>query len=475
MKIKSILTTSSLLCLSASIYAANIDIYPKNVTIPDTSLKSTGLLSGGIDDILVLYPTVATPDPKDTSLNNRYDANSGSTVKGMMTAEGYSNAMCLILEPSKALTVDVNSVDARDVMAIDFSQNFTRLAYMHLKVTNSNADATDATRATVKFKELEMYYAQNNAGQKQTLTFDKGKFLFEAPIVSVGDSRGGAKGYLDISQNANVEYKGNMTVYGNGNLSVNGTMWLSSGSKITVNKDGQVNLGSNRYIFKSSEKTGKGDIVNSGTMTSTADCLDIYDNFTNYGSFIAKTGLYLYNGVTFTAAAGSTTTITGNAVPKVIIADGSTLVLEESIVGSNGYYIDIANITGSTAKIKINGDVTIGRINQGNIGNGLIHIVLSDTGILRFNHLENNVISLYKGIDIYNFREGSIFLGTDLSESILEDISKIKLFEGDVGSEDFVVAQITADGWLTAVPEPAEWAAIFGGIALALAIYRRRK
>ena len=32
------------------------------------------------------------------------------------------------------------------------------------------------------------------------------------------------------------------------------------------------------------------------------------------------------------------------------------------------------------------------------------------------------------------------------------------------------------NGWLTAaIPEPAEWAAIFGGIALAIAVYRRRR
>ena len=33
---------------------------------------------------------------------------------------------------------------------------------------------------------------------------------------------------------------------------------------------------------------------------------------------------------------------------------------------------------------------------------------------------------------------------------------------------------IDGNGWLTAVPEPAEWALIFGGLALAFVWYRRK-
>jgi hypothetical protein len=46
---------------------------------------------------------------------------------------------------------------------------------------------------------------------------------------------------------------------------------------------------------------------------------------------------------------------------------------------------------------------------------------------------------------------------------------------------NFSFEQATVDGVsgyllsAVAVPEPAEWAMIFGGIALALAVYRRRK
>ena len=56
--------------------------------------------------------------------------------------------------------------------------------------------------------------------------------------------------------------------------------------------------------------------------------------------------------------------------------------------------------------------------------------------------------------------------------------------DGEVfNKEDISLVADTYNGqagyWLTvpalAVPEPAEWAMIFGGIALALAVYRRRK
>ena len=76
----------------------------------------------------------------------------------------------------------------------------------------------------------------------------------------------------------------------------------------------------------------------------------------------------------------------------------------------------------------------------------------------------------------------------------LEEISsdyKVSFYNGDTVAKtitlqgadlsDFSFTKTTidgVDGYLlsaVAVPEPAEWAMIFGGIALGLAIYRRRK
>ncbi len=54
--------------------------------------------------------------------------------------------------------------------------------------------------------------------------------------------------------------------------------------------------------------------------------------------------------------------------------------------------------------------------------------------------------------------------------TLVGDIADLKVTEEVINGETYVKFTTAL-----AIPEPAEWAAIFGGIALALAIYRRRK
>jgi len=66
---------------------------------------------------------------------------------------------------------------------------------------------------------------------------------------------------------------------------------------------------------------------------------------------------------------------------------------------------------------------------------------------------------------------------------LITDIKAITADGETFNKEDLLLVADVYNGqagyWLTvpalAVPEPAEWAMIFGGIALALAVYRRRK
>lgn len=65
--------------------------------------------------------------------------------------------------------------------------------------------------------------------------------------------------------------------------------------------------------------------------------------------------------------------------------------------------------------------------------------------------------------------------------SIVKGSQTFKIVDNTGESLDLVKSEITYDGKnyyafsATAIPEPAEWVAIFGAVALALAVYRRRK
>ena len=85
---------------------------------------------------------------------------------------------------------------------------------------------------------------------------------------------------------------------------------------------------------------------------------------------------------------------------------------------------------------------------------------------------EGRTVSIVKDgeLRIYNFRENSIYVGTN-SETISE-LAKARFYDSE---KNLLNVRVNESGWLTAVPEPAEWAAIFGAIALGLAVYRRRK
>ena len=82
-----------------------------------------------------------------------------------------------------------------------------------------------------------------------------------------------------------------------------------------------------------------------------------------------------------------------------------------------------------------------------------------------------STIEMVDGIilSIYNFENDRIYVGEN--EKTLKSLSNIKAYD----SEKNLLNISVVNGWLSTVPEPSTYAAIFGAIALAFAAYRRRK
>ena len=72
-------------------------------------------------------------------------------------------------------------------------------------------------------------------------------------------------------------------------------------------------------------------------------------------------------------------------------------------------------------------------------------------------------------LSIYNFENERIYVGEN--ENTLKNLGNIKAYD----SEKNLLEISVVNGWLSTVPEPSTYAAIFGAIALAFAAYRRRK
>ncbi len=118
--------------------------------------------------------------------------------------------------------------------------------------------------------------------------------------------------------------------------------------------------------------------------------------------------------------------------------------------------------------IKVEGNLTISGTSVIN-DFCIIDLGEDSTGTITF----NKTLTLgASDIHLVNFRNEAIYLGQNLSG----DISQFKVFNGT----DWVSEVSLVDGYLFSdvlpqVPEPAEWAAIFGAVALGFAMYRRRK
>ncbi len=77
-------------------------------------------------------------------------------------------------------------------------------------------------------------------------------------------------------------------------------------------------------------------------------------------------------------------------------------------------------------------------------------------------------------IVINGFAEKSVAINKH--NSLADDaLAYLQISGVDTSKLEWALDATTGKYWLTAVPEPAEWAAIFGAIALGLALYRRRR
>ena len=284
---------------------------------------------------------------------------------------------------------------------------------------------------------------------------------FDKSIINVAEG-----GRLEV---ANLTYENAPTAVAN----VAGTM-VFTGTKATltnVNLTGSViakdlELGTNgRLRF-----TGANNLLGTGSTVDIRGAIEVKS-----GSLVIDEGCEsiivrdhtsgtLYEGRVMLVGDASITYNKDNAVTRINEA-GTTTFDKTNLL-----------ITGANNKLVINADVQYADIRAFG-GASDLTIVLSDNAddILLFGRLTSDGSSL--AISIENFSDNRVFIATNASSPYIVDGITIS---GDAGAElEFVAGTYnsTKGFWLNAVavPEPAEWAMIFGGIALGLAIYRRRK
>ena len=290
------------------------------------------------------------------------------------------------------------------------------------------------------------------------------------------------------------------------NAQINGALSMSAGSGIYIRANSSLVMGENATFASSGQLF----------------------NFKNYGSFEYKhvntSDKHLMLRKTNVLYAGSTTTVVGRidmagydagsyGIQKstLEIQSGATMTIknadssnrdakymlwgntqtdlrqEDAIKDENGKGVRLAscsNFKDSGNVVNIYAKQTFKDLflNVSAEGNLLEINLMNDTAKLIFDS-EGTTINISNGtsLKITGFADNKVNIGTAAASynnlvSALKD-GRLEIYDTSDKQVLADVIGIDSNGWLTmtAVPEPAEWAAIFGAIALGLALYRRRK
>ncbi|MBP3357948.1 MAG: PEP-CTERM sorting domain-containing protein [Opitutales bacterium] len=268
-----------------------------------------------------------------------------------------------------------------------------------------------------------------------------------------------------------------------GETAISSAEWLVQDSDITINGTLTFDSGVSQYAIKVAKKAITIGSTGVLRMNSNLSAASNKQNTLSLGAWAGAATITIEDGgklyedkITITAT---------NSVINVYNPDGFNPVKSDyaqiyfyydgklNMYGAGAYnYIFTAN-TGKIATLGFSKNVDLNVMEYGN--NNSFNLKLVD-------FTETNSIFLSSMVDKTECMLTLSELGVDKYAVSFYDGETLKKTITITGADlsDYSLEQATVDGvngyvLAVAVPEPAEWAMIFGGIAFALAIYRRRK
>ena len=277
---------------------------------------------------------------------------------------------------------------------------------------------------------------------------------------------------------------------------------LANDGKIIVSKGSTLNVFRNDYIqWDSASVAGNIDIYGTlNTKYAEKSGSGSYDGY-NLAVSADKT-VNVYGTLNYENGAMAITAASGTAKGGIVnLHSGSTTTVYKVVFNGGGANGSTLKIDGNAVFKKADGgnvDITVGSSVQAN------KIDLSTADAVAFGTmtiqkgakftfvLGDNVVSLDK-LNADATAQGLIF--EDFKNNIfqIKDTSNLSIVDGETlrvvkGTDtidlalvkDTALAEgeywtITSEGFLNVVPEPAEYAAILGAIAIAFCVYRKRK
>lgn len=508
---KSIFRKVALMCVSiplaVSSHAANINITDASIT-EDISHPS---------DTVLFQPT------QETGAMD-YSISPGVTIEanyinfqrlGIRNPEDYSYTY-----------VDINSVNIGSSSALKAANSIT-IGYDLGPTTSTGAlfdvgysmyvnSSWNSTNDTVN--TASGFYLQGGTHTIDNFTLNEsggedGQTTFSGVTANISNSTLNMQGKLYVQSGANVTIKDSQTKLESYKLSqIKGGNLTIQGGKFTIINSYEYSpksftVGGGSFVIDGAEVDARGVVLSTITSPSTADAVITLKN----GAVLTAgtMDLYTYDGLSNTAVfnieSGSVANVAtlspyGEVRGGTINVNNGTLNLSAGIVQSepNGsqIYTTKLNVTNG-GKIDLNGTLDVASVvaddgtiiaNSIVVGDGR---TLSVTGS---SVIDTELLSVYDGSTVS--LDSNTILNIGSLEVILSDLEEGTTYNlSDIFGDDTSIvlsavennitmsdmqghsfgAIVSGNGQITAVPEPATYAAIFGAFALAFAAYRRRK
>ena len=309
-----------------------------------------------------------------------------------------------------------------------------------------------------------------------TITFDGATvdLLNDTAKISATATKGG-KSQIIIKNGSSITGDGTLVMNMGGNTidetSSVDVLKIQTGAGQTVTVLGSLRTRSNTTYNNLSVSGTLEQLVGDETVFNRAASFEAGSTFktaSNYVRIQAGTVDAAYTTLSIDAANKSF--VVGSENAKIDIQRGTILLNKaQAIRDSNGGLVSISTRNDTTkAELRLNASNDFATITA--LKNNL-DIFIAEGSILKadFAASDGGLIILH------DFVDNSVFVKN--YESIADIASVFEVYKTIDGAEVKIDTIYCNNGWLstTAVPEPAEWAAIFGAIALAAAIYRRRK
>ena len=432
------------------------------------------------------------------------DVNSAEAITGVSVASWKQNYLSATIRNS-------NADYASATVAVDFGSSF-ELSATNIQSQNFTIDNIKAVVTATNFK---IGLSNNLESNKSVFTIGSKADVIWRGTTNLGISAAASPYY------ASFNIDGAFTLYnkgGNFTMGRGTTLNISeTGSFSSVNNSLEIQTGSTANVAGNLKMEGGSTLNLYGTLNITnaapTSQFNIYTLNTS-GTFTQATaasnnGIRFWRTCTFSSGANWTIDesidIEGNKVSgvdpsvttaKVYLNSGSKMILNEvegkvarvKLWGLSNLYIKqneaITDQNGDAVRLVIAGGVNSGtympelHLYETQTFTDIVFAanlkvyLENDLAMLILNAEDSNTISGLGDtttMSIYNFADNKVYVGENAST--LNAVKYIQAYDADSNLVDLGVS----GGFLVAVPEPAEWAAIFGAAALALAFCRRRK